>query len=117
MNGVERLEAAIDKLERLKVESTRVWAQTHQGLHAALDEHEIGLCFHDLSDADAELIVTLHRTIDAQLAILRDAEAYGDGNGPGHSYESSAAAAAVWALALPLADAILGEVESLCVTN
>ena len=75
MTVVERLEAAIAKLEWLKAKSTpgewyapesaaSVWAGA--GLSSDLlvvdDARFLG---------DADLIVTLHRTIDAQIAVLR----------------------------------------------
>lgn len=120
MNAVERLQAAITKLETLKSESTagrwffeppseRPFPQSDASLLATDDtwgtcgyyctfapnsltsRGEPGKPGHehlnsesvltgwgydasgiDGSDADRELIVTLHRTIDAQLAILRE---------------------------------------------
>jgi len=79
MNAVERIEAAIEKLEQLKTESTQVtWSQV--GAHGPSDlgvsvripisRHHDVLAYAGTA-ANAHLIVTLHRTIDAQLAILR----------------------------------------------
>lgn len=86
MSAVERLQAAIDKLERQRHDSAgrgaHAWAA-----HSTTDKpsgHDAAIrgvgfpddFFDGVADvydpADAELIVTLHRTIDAQLAILRD---------------------------------------------
>jgi len=85
MSGpVERLTAAIEKLERLKAESSLgPWKATDRRGVPALAPYEADIDALGLSEAvdwrvadvifasDAELIVTLHRTIDAQLAILR----------------------------------------------
>ena len=83
MSAVEEIQQAIATLERLRAESTPgPWRATannrRSGTHAIYGElpgQEVvgatpnygGLWLF----ADAELIVTLHRTIDAQLAILR----------------------------------------------
>lgn len=83
----ERLEAAIEKLEALKAESTqptggKAWIQGRPWRHyekptevytgeMSIDSQDI---VHGLPEpADAELIVTLHRTIDAQIYILKAA--------------------------------------------
>ena len=106
MTAVERLEAAIAKLERAKDFTTSgpwehvrdseaafgykpVWESLvlSGGGEAILDWGS------DVREADAELIVTLHRTIDAQLAVLRAGLSYG---APLHTE-------------LALADAILGD--------
>lgn len=81
MSAVERLEAAIAKLETQKAESTPGEWNARQAFN--IDGEVVG---HDINTAtayelgctftpnsDAELIVTLHRTIDAQLAFLRAA--------------------------------------------
>jgi hypothetical protein len=81
MTPVEKLQAAIDKLTMLKEQSTPRWARSHDYTAPG----ELALCFHDLLDADAELVLTLHRTIDAQLAILRDAVEFGKTFGYGES--------------------------------
>lgn len=76
MNAVERLQAAIEKLVTLKVESTPgPWIYGGQGWlfgGKRYTDDELGDLFGELKylDADGVLIVTLHRTIDAQLAIL-----------------------------------------------
>ncbi len=93
MTPVERLQAAIEKLERLKNESTPgpwlladanaaeervygpLWVVTHESLSTdradgeAPEEWFLELRIGAREDGD--LIVALHRTIDAQLAILR----------------------------------------------
>ena len=81
MNAVEKLEAAIGKLETLKAESTPgPWLLTiaRQNTHAIYGREpgrevvgstpNYGGLWHS---EDGELIVTLHRTIDAVLTILR----------------------------------------------
>lgn len=87
MNAVERLQAAIDKLEKLRADSTPgEWIYRGRGCIAAGEYGDVvapgrvdcmAYCNGSSStiegdnlDADADLIVTLHRTIDAQLAIL-----------------------------------------------
>ena len=81
MDAVQRLKAAIEKLETLKAESTRgPWvirqdSPSMDGLNWSLrtggtagiriTAHEYGFT------QNADLIVTLHRAIDAQLALLR----------------------------------------------
>ena len=85
MNAVERLSAAIEKLEALKAESTQGgWRVVGGGGNGVTIEGTRHL-YDQLIDAgdyaasreqfvndvDPALIVTLHRTIDAQLAILR----------------------------------------------
>jgi hypothetical protein len=59
MTAVEEIRAAIEKLTELKNMSTQP---------DATGSSDVATCFNR---HDAELIVTLHRTIDAQLAILR----------------------------------------------
>lgn len=79
MTPVERLHAAIDKLEALRTASgTEPWTWgTGRDLGASVRSEQFGYRFstgyvgNRSSRNDAELIVTLHRTIDAQLAILR----------------------------------------------
>lgn len=87
MTPTERLQAAIDNLEQLRAESSgpNPWIVDRDFpqivLHpdqsgnswdgtvvADTGQDELGL---PRTPADARLIVTLHRTIDAQLAILR----------------------------------------------
>jgi hypothetical protein len=75
MSPVERLQAAIDKLEQMRTDRGYVevngWlAEENPGDTARswLEPRD------DLSPiTNDELIVTLYRTIDAQLAVLRDA--------------------------------------------
>lgn len=76
-NAVERLEAAIDKLETLKQESfDGPWVANHPFSYSWITGARYAGMQSKIADRvrkpDAELIVTLHRTIDAQLAILRD---------------------------------------------
>lgn len=118
MSEVERLEAAIEKLEALKAESTPapwhywtndltgdvdLWHDQEVRSHiATVGQHEQPRVY-----SDAELIVTLHRTIDAQLAILRtQLESYSKfppASEPGYVPKSPNAQNA-----LALADSILG---------
>lgn len=97
MTPVERLQAAIEKLERLRSKvpesGEREWRQAsnRRGWIVAHDGTPVA---QNLTQSDVDMILTLHRTIDAQLAILRDV---------------LEAANLVYTLnALALADAILG---------
>lgn len=115
MNPVERLQAAIEKLERLRDESDPIrpdsaWVTDYDVTEDArrilvLDSHNGGYDGSTVaevtSEGRAQLIVTLHRTIDAQLAILWAAQ-----------IETTDVMTAIekpyWEAALALADAILG---------
>jgi hypothetical protein len=103
MNAVERLEAAIGKLETLKAESTPGRWDVDRvgfGVRAFFDNEFNGntlICEVRHGKPDADLIVTLHRTIDAQLAILRSGRNI-----------TSRESEYTFDLALALADAILG---------
>jgi hypothetical protein len=81
MSTIEEIQAAIDKLTKLKAESTPkpwhdweddltgevdLWHDQEQRLHIA----NVGVAGMPRVEADAELITVLHRTIDAQLALL-----------------------------------------------
>lgn len=104
MTPVEKLTAAIDVLERLKDDSTPGdWEILDGGdrfiaWHADPESAGFEYILHEPVEferpADAELIVTLHATIPAQLAILQTSITL-DGLVPMHQ-------------ALALADAILG---------
>ncbi|UOE45505.1 hypothetical protein [Agromyces larvae] len=108
MSQVERLRAAILKLETLRAEITPgPWIAEYSGeqghcvIPADADSTREAIALTRLYHAayDAELIVTLHRTIDAQLAILRNRlEVYGEDVTPYGFRESTDR----------LADAILG---------
>ncbi len=76
MSAVERLHAAIEKLEAYRDLATQgEWVCDFEiggEIHAVGDTHTGGSAFIGKpAFHDAWLIVTLHRTIDAQLAILR----------------------------------------------
>ena len=82
MTAAQEIQAAIEKLTTLKEQSTPgPWGWDSQGIVQSFDisvqvgKHEwerIGVVAPEhVRDADAELIITLHRTIDAQLEILR----------------------------------------------
>lgn len=77
MNAAETIAAAIEKLEAQRSESTSgTWEYVSEPFGAIFTEQEPGLgvqteVAEEMHDADGLLIVTLHRTIDAQLAILR----------------------------------------------
>ncbi|MDN4616447.1 hypothetical protein P5G50_18520 [Leifsonia sp. F6_8S_P_1B] len=79
MNAAETIAAAIQKLEALKADATPgVWEFDPEPFGAIFTQQEPGLeveteVAEQMLDADGRLIVTLHRTIDAQLAILRTA--------------------------------------------
>jgi len=103
---MERLVAAIVKLEDLQtVAPPAPWgikptiaARTIYGDVRTENEYQIAQCSESLT---ADLIVTLHRTVDAQLRILRDAAVrVNNGHLPDLAIVESAVA---------LADAILEE--------
>jgi len=83
VSAVERMQAAIEKLEALKAASTpgpwrltRAQHVTHAIYGEQPGQEVIGATprYGGLWSADdGELIVTLHRTIDAQLEVLRSA--------------------------------------------
>lgn len=84
MTPVERLQAAIQKLERLQSStSLGEWWRTPASIldgqtrvfaaNGLIDDQQV--CA-EVAPADADLIVTLHRTIDAQLTVLRIALAW-----------------------------------------
>lgn len=120
LTPLARISAAIEKLERLKAESTPgPWASVQDGQHATLvrrppkSENAIhtpadiplhwdgGYGYDPTMEAsDADLIVTLHRTVEVQLETLRMAEhAERQGWGGGSKFAH---------MALRLADAVLG---------
>ena len=83
VTAVQEIQAAIDKLTQIRAQSTPgPWDWDRQGVVQSFDisvqvgehEHErIGVvALEHVREGDAALIVTLHRTIDAQLAILTD---------------------------------------------
>lgn len=83
MTAVEEIQTAIDELTRLKDSSTegywRVYEDSGTTIHSDPETYSPLIDAGDFAasserfenPADAYLIVTLHRTIDAQLAILR----------------------------------------------
>ena len=81
MNAVERIEAAIERLEARRDASTRGrWEFSldpfSESVAYVIGSSEAYELASDLIEEDADLIVTLHRTIDAQLAILREAHRF-----------------------------------------
>ena len=122
MSAVETIQAAIERLETLREKSTpRPWTAMEydsnpgdQGvpiigggeigsMEGHLTAYTMTLWNEEQSMIDADLIVTLHRTIDAQLAILNDAVVwFNDSCCDEHGMKGSAPA-------LLLARAILGE--------
>jgi hypothetical protein len=110
---IERLQAAIDKLEALSGEEWSAWSDFDDSRHFAITAWNLGggreVVGEVLRAEDAHLIATLHRTIDAQLALLRagwdnvaGCVPNPEGTDFGRWYGRIAA------LALALADAILG---------
>lgn len=116
MNGAEKIKAAIDKLARLRDDSTpgpwNHWPEAGdveitgplQDYPETIIANAIrprngwgGLIYEDDYEPNAELITTLHRTIDAQLVILWNALHR-------HLYASISIAAEV-----KLAESILGD--------
>ena len=122
MNAVETIQAAIEKLERLKAKSTpSPWTAMEydsnpgdQGvpiigggeigsMEGHLTAYTMTLGSEEQSVIDAELIVVLHRTIDAQLVILRAEHEFADRYGwPPNPFQERLNV-------LALAVAILGE--------
>lgn len=86
MSAVERVEAAIAKLEDLRgAAAPGVWVAWREGLPGRerfgveTGAEGADVVWRAARAADAELVEVLHRTIDAQLAILRDnLTRYGD---------------------------------------
>ena len=119
MNAVEKLKAAIEKLETLKAETTpgpwttdswfpgvafeydSYWNLAGPEYTATSGVYLDGEPSIPIQAATADLIVTLHRTIDAQLAILRNAAEYFT-DFPEYVDDLD------WTLLFALADAILG---------
>lgn len=124
MKAAETIQAAIDKLESLKAESTQ---PTHggswiQGSDKKPFETRGEVYSGPLSDissdvaswispSDADLIVTLYRTIDAQLAILSDAARAWADSLPMAMFGGGDMREGIYAYHLVLARAILGEVS------
>jgi len=80
MNAAGTIQAAIDKLTRLRTFSTRgPWKKAGSYIEEAeppnpddrFDVLPLNVFKIEESDTDAELVLALHATIDAQLAILR----------------------------------------------
>ena len=109
MTPAERLRAAIADLEqqRYRAKPGRWTISNGAVMHSGGIGLNPVLLRQPNSQADAELIVTLHRTIDAQLTILRHELARAEAKIAGGGVEH-----VVWSHtrdALALADAILGE--------
>jgi hypothetical protein len=77
MNAAETIQAAIEKLDELRQLATPgEWEFDSEPFGAIFTEQEPGLgvmteVAEEMHEWDGHLIVTLHRTIDAQLKILR----------------------------------------------
>lgn len=73
MNAVDEIQAAIDRLTKLKSRgSDGSWGVHNSSSGTAGITNDVGRgVAHYVPAPDAELIVTLHATIDAQLSILR----------------------------------------------
>jgi hypothetical protein len=102
MSDTKTIQAAVEKLEGLRDASWSIvpgrWTNEEDAQEIVGSHGAIGECWN--SD-NADLIVTLHATIDAQLALLKLALEYGqlaDGEGSRFSARAS-----------DLARAILGE--------
>lgn len=72
MNTAETIQAAIDRLSFLRADSVTGahWKALGGLIEGEGAEYRI-IVADDVDDTDADLIVTLHRTVDAQLVILR----------------------------------------------
>ncbi len=106
MTPVVRLQAAIDKLEQLRAETRYIevngWiVEENPGDTSRYPLEPRDDLFPITND---ELIVTLHRTIDAQLAILREAVFQLSGAPQARGFIGNE-----FSLFMALADAILGE--------
>lgn len=117
VDALTRIETAVATLERLQSESTPGLRLVDQDEPAIWTSGETVLggtiCYINsdqqtgdhLPAGDADLIVTLHRTIPAMLAVLRDAAKVAN------SYRSTCGRYQLEAPALALADAINGKEE------
>jgi hypothetical protein len=77
VNAVEEIEAAIAKLTKLRDDSSvGVWYQSMVGISSKTETMGRYSVIGDVADEDTALIVTLHRTIDAQLDFLRTARGF-----------------------------------------
>jgi hypothetical protein len=112
MNAAEKIQAAIERLEELKADGTNgPWFTWHpqrggrcnSSVDSATHDPEESETVVEGGRGDVELIVTLHRTIDAQLAILWDNLAIADEMTLGYSPDEPDSLAR----ALALAEAIL----------
>lgn len=111
MNPAEKIQAAIDKLDALRIASgTEAWTwESGEDLGANVRSEQFGVRFttgyvgNNDSRNDAELIVTLHRTIDAQLELLRHALRFIRQHPSANGYTGPA---------FTLADAILGDSDA-----
>lgn len=77
MNAAETIQAAIDKLNQQRAAAMQgpwrgkvlnYWGSPTPGVWAEADRDYVG---YSMNQEDADLLVTLHATIDAQLAILQ----------------------------------------------
>lgn len=98
MGAAETIQAAIDKLEEDRFE-TREWEFNPRW--ESIDSPSVWIA--DVLPANGERIMRWHRTIDAQLAILRDALV--DMNDYG------GVPLGLWSKHIDLAHAIVGEVS------
>lgn len=98
--AIELIRQARERLEQLKVGATEEWV-----LFTNYDfedpEHIIGYSVHtghdiqgNMPKSTAELIVTLRRTVDAQIQILKQAEDTSFGTSRGLVFDSGAVALA-----------------------
>lgn len=115
MTPVELLHAAIDKLERLKADTAYQITADGWLIEYVSVGTELVPRFEPAPLTSDELIVTLHRTIDAQLAILRAAVVWFEKAAVEWSSETwikhpelAGAVQSVLQQELALADAILG---------
>lgn len=116
MSPVERLEAAIEKLETLRAGSASdlPWSSSGGVVEVWDDRTDSGAVIFRptvrwsdrVAAHNASLVVTLHRTIDAQLDLLRLARGF-----YGAQITGPEAASAFAESVLALTDAILGETQ------
>jgi hypothetical protein len=74
MSAVEEIQAAIDKLTEMRGDSAEWWVfePDPNAIYQTTEDGREDHVLDTVEESDRDLIVTLHRTIDAQLAILAD---------------------------------------------
>ena len=73
MSAIEEIQAAIDKLTKMRGDGAEWWVfePDPNAIYQTTEDDREDHVLDTVNESDRDLIVTLHRTIDAQLAILR----------------------------------------------